>query len=200
MTLQFFLLLSIFLPSLLDNLRSGARSVAWELLFFDDFLACLKMAAGHFLIFPPLDASSCVISLPFFFSSCLYTYLIHYNVYHLSFILPLAIDEHFFHIRLFNLVHSLIILAKYIYISPLGKQSQEQSEVEVEYSIPSSYKVFKYESISCSFECYITCNPMIPRLRQRSDKTEKLICMMKARWIDGWMDRQGNLHCGESTG
>lgn len=108
MTLQFFFYI---FTSLLDNLRSDMRAVAWELLFFDDFLACLKMAAGHFLIFPPLDASSCVISPSILFSSCLYTYLIHYHVYHLSFILPLAIDERFFHIPFFNLVHSLIILA-----------------------------------------------------------------------------------------
>lgn len=109
MTLQF-LLLSIF-TFLLDNLRSGTRAVAWELLFFDDFFSVLENGGWAF----GLPAFRCIFLCDItsiLFSSCLYTYLIHYHVYHLSFILPLAVDEHFFHIRLFNLVHSLIILAR----------------------------------------------------------------------------------------
>jgi hypothetical protein len=49
-------------------------------------------------IFPPLDASSCVISLPFFFHlvSIHTSFITMFTIY--PFILQLAIDEHFLYI------------------------------------------------------------------------------------------------------
>lgn len=112
MTLQSFLLLSTFLPpysTILDRARCGLGVT-----FFDDLFSVLENGGWAFLDLPAFRCIFLCDITSILFSSCLYTYLIHYHVYHLSFILPLAIDEHFFHIQFLNLVHSLIIGKMYI--------------------------------------------------------------------------------------